>query len=98
VDVAVHRHAFALLPPLHRADVALQVCRDVLPRVEPVSSEVVRWPRRNGRLLAHKILRPALVLPCGPRALARRVPRRPGIDFPLGVTLSTAEKRRVTDS
>jgi hypothetical protein len=42
VRVAMDRHRFALLPSLNRADIPLQVARDVLPRVQAVGS------RRSG--------------------------------------------------
>jgi hypothetical protein len=34
--VTVNRHRFAPFPPLHRPNIALQIRRDFLPRVEPV--------------------------------------------------------------
>ena len=36
MQVTVHGHALAPLPPLHRADVTLQVVGDVLPRVQAI--------------------------------------------------------------
>jgi len=36
VQVPVDRHSFALFPPLHGADVAPQVGRDLFPGIEPI--------------------------------------------------------------
>ena len=36
VDMTLHRHAFPLLPPLHRRDVPVQVRGDFLPRVQTI--------------------------------------------------------------
>jgi hypothetical protein len=36
VEVPVDRHSFALFPPLDRLYVAMQVCRDFLPGIQPI--------------------------------------------------------------
>jgi hypothetical protein len=36
VEVAVHRHRLASLPPLHSADVALHIGSNFLPGIEPI--------------------------------------------------------------
>ncbi len=43
MEVPVNRHPLALLPALHRGYVAVQVCRDFLPRIQPLFG----WSRRN---------------------------------------------------
>src|SRR5258708_6484758 len=55
MHVPVNRHPFALLPPLHRRHVAVQVGRDLLPRVQSVLGRLRGW-RCVGESLAHQPL------------------------------------------
>src|SRR5258707_12378524 len=55
MHVPVNRHPLPLLPSLHRRHVAVQVGRDLLPRVQPVLGQLRGW-RCVGESLAHQPL------------------------------------------
>ena len=55
VQVPVNRHPLPLLPALDRGHVAVEVCRDLLPRIQPVFGRSLGWRCAKG-WVAHRAL------------------------------------------
>ena len=56
MQVPMDGHPLPLLPPLDRRDVAFEVGRDLLPRIQPVFKRSLGWRCTKGRIAHHALL------------------------------------------